>query len=288
MPSKPKRITIQTMDNDYFELDYYDNQSTKTVILSHGLEGNSERPYILGMAKIFFSAGWNVLAWNYRGCNGKINNSIKSYHSGFTVDLEAVINFADIPKTTIISLIGYSLGGNLTLKYLGKSKNIHKKVKSAVTLSVPLELHQGCLEISKKSNLIYSKRFLNTLKKKVRDKAVFFPEIEVKYLAEIHDLKTFDDYYTAPLHGFKDALDYYQSSSAIYVLDQIQIPSLIINAQNDPFLPEGCYPFDQLINHSSVHLETPLRGGHVGFCSTNGNEFYWSEKRALEFIESTI
>ena len=184
MPSKPKRITIQTMDNDYFELDYYDNQSTKTVILSHGLEGNSEKPYILGMAKIFFSAGWNVIAWNYRGCNGIINNSIKSYHSGFTVDLESVINFADIPKTKIIALIGYSLGGNLTLKYLGKSKIIHKKIKSAVTLSVPLELHQGCLEISKKSNLIYSKRFLYTLKKKVRDKAVFFPEIEVKYFGK--------------------------------------------------------------------------------------------------------
>lgn len=288
IPAQPKHETIYTEDNDFFDLDYYDNNADKTVIISHGLEGNSKRPYIMGMAKIFYNSGWNVIAWNYRGCNGKINNSIKSYHSGFTEDLDEVINYADQQKVKTISLVGFSLGGNLTLKYLGNNDDVHPKIKSAVALSVPLDLYQGCLQISKPSNFIYSKRFLKTLKQKIRDKAKHFPEIKTKYLPEIHDLMTFDDYYTAPLHGFKDALDYYSSCSAIHVLNQIKLPTLIINALNDPFLPKECYPFDLVKDHPYVHLEIPERGGHVGFYSQNGTGFYWSEKRSLDFIRESI
>lgn len=279
---------IITPDNDSFDLDYYDCKSNKTIIISHGLEGNSKRPYVIGMVNLFFSNGWNVIAWNYRGCNGKINNSIKSYHSGFTEDLEEVIAFADRQTVSIISLLGFSLGGNLTLKYLSDASNVHEKIKNAVAISVPLDLHKGCLEISKPTNIIYSKRFLQSLKKKVREKALHFPEIKTKYLAQIQDLMAFDDHYTAPFHGFKDALDYYNSCSAIHVIEHINIPSLIINAKNDPFLPTECYPYDLVKDHPCVHLETPARGGHVGFCSVNNNGTYWSEKRALEFIESTV
>ena len=281
-------ITIHTPDNDYFELNYYDNNSDKTVIISHGLEGNNMRPYIIGMAKKFFKNDWNVIAWNYRGCNGKINNSIKSYHSGFIEDLQEVIMFADTQQIKNISLIGFSLGGNITLRYLGNHKSVHDKINSAVTLSVPLDLHLGCLEISKPSNKIYEKRFLRSLKQKVKEKAKRFPEIDTKYLSRIHKLKAFDDYYTAPLHGFKDAIDYYRSCSALYVLDNVRIPTLIINALNDPFLPSSCYPYELLKKHSYVHLETPERGGHVGFCCQNGDQYYWSENRTMEFINSTL
>lgn len=288
IPVTANKITINTPDNDYFELNYYDKNSIKTLIISHGLEGNNERPYVIGMAKLFFLNGWNVIAWNYRGCNGKVNNSIKSYHSGFTEDLEEVIKYANKPDVKTISLVGFSLGGNLTLKYLGDANKVNNKIKCAVTFSVPLDLHNGCLEITKSRNFIYSRRFLKTLKKKVREKAYKFPEIQIQQLSRIQDLKTFDDYFTAPLHGFKDALEYYHSCSSINVLDKIQIPTLIVNALNDPFLSQECYPFKALKFHEFVHLETPARGGHVGFCSFNGSEFYWSEIRAYEFIESMI
>lgn len=282
----PKKITIHTPDDDSFDLNYYHNKSDKTVIISHGLEGNNMRPYILGMVKIFVKGGWNVIAWNYRGCNGKINNSVRSYHSGFTEDLFETIKFADTQEISEISLIGFSLGGNLTLKYLSELKKLNKKVRSAVVLSVPLDLHQSCLEISKPSNILYSKRFLRSLKKKIKNKSIIFPEIETKKLSECHDLITFDDHFTAPMHGFRDAIDYYRSCSALYVFDQINTPTLIINALNDPFLSKECYPFNRLKNHEYLYLETPKNGGHVGFCSQNNDGQYWSEQRTLTFMES--
>lgn len=288
IPDIPKNIIIDTQDHDYFELNYYDNKSTRTLIISHGLEGNNERPYVIGMAKLFLLKDWNVIAWNYRGCNGKVNNSIKSYHSGFTEDLEQVIKYASTSEVTAISLVGFSLGGNLTLKYLGGGNQVSNRIKCAVAFSVPLDLHRGCLEVSKPGNFIYSKRFLRSLKQKAREKAKKFPEVQIQHLSRVQDLMSFDEHFTAPMHGFKSALDYYQSCSALYVLDKIKTPTLIINALNDPFLPPACYPYKMLESHEFVHLETPARGGHVGFCSENGSEYYWSEERAYEFISSMI
>ena len=283
----PESVIIQTNDGDSLDMDFYRTDADRTVIISHGLEGNSRRPYVLGMVSAFLESGWNVIAWNYRGCSGKINNSVKSYHSGFTQDLCEVIKFAEMPGIAAIALVGFSLGGNLTLKYLAEN-NISELVKSAVGISVPLDLHGSSVQISKFSNILYSKRFLRTLLKKVRQKARIFPEVPLANIKKVTDLKTFDDYFTAPMHGFADAMDYYRSSSAISILDKIQTPTLIINALNDPFLPESCFPFRQLKNHDFVHLLTPSRGGHVGFCAINGDGFYWSEKKAVEFVNAVV
>ena len=280
--------TIHTQDDDFFDLDLYDINSNKTVIISHGLEGNSQRPYMLGMAHRFLKSGWNAISWNYRGCNGKMNNSIRSYHSGFTDDLAEVIKFALKPQIEQLVLVGFSLGGNITLRYLGGNGQVSDKVKAAVAFSVPVDLHQGCVKISKPSNTIYSKRFLKTLKQKVRDKAIKYPELDLKPLKGIKGLMEFDDLYTAPIHGFKDALDYYTKCSSIHILENIKVPTLIVNALNDPFLPEQCYPYKEVSEHKYVHLETPSRGGHVGFAHHNGSEHYWSENRSLEFVEKMI
>lgn len=283
----PKEMTIHTPDQDSFDLNYYENSSDRTVIISHGLEGNNQRPYMLGMVNAFFKDGWNVIAWSYRGCNGKVNNSIKSYHSGFTEDLSEVIQFAAEPESVkTIALVGFSLGGNMTLKYLAAS-NVSTKIKVAITISVPLDLHQSCLEISKPANIVYARRFLKTLKQKVKEKAAIFPEIQAKHLSKVKDLKTFDDYFTAPMHGFRDAVHYYESCSSIKVLDQIKIPTLILNAVNDPFLPDSCYPYHQLKDHHCVYLHTPRRGGHVGFYANNDGLF-WSEQRAVNFSNEII
>jgi uncharacterized protein len=280
-------IAINTSDGDYFELDFYDAKATKTVIISHGLEGNSRRPYVLGMAKIFLENGWNVIAWNYRGCSGKPNKTIKSYHSGFTDDLLEVIRLADKPQIQRIALVGFSLGGNLTLRYLGGEEMVNCKICSAVVFSVPIDLHQSCLRISEPSNFLYSQRFLKSLKAKVLEKAQIFHEIDTRHLTMIRDLKTFDDYYTAPLHGFRDALDYYKQCSSMYVLDRIATPTMIISASNDPFLTPTCFPTDLAKKHTYVHLDVPARGGHVGFTLLNKTNIYWSEMKALEFVDRT-
>ena len=285
---KPQKHTIQTPDDDFFDLDYYDIGSDDTVIISHGLEGNNQRPYVLGMVNVFLQNGWNAIAWNYRGCNGVTNKTLKSYHSGFTQDLEEVIRFANKSQNNQnIVLIGFSLGGNMTLRYLSQD-NADTKIRVGVVISVPLNLHDSCVEISKRSNWIYATRFLKSLKRKVIEKSMLFPELKTEALSRIKDLQSFDNHYTAPLHGFKDAMDYYNSCSSIYVLDKIKIPTLVLNAQNDPFLPATCYPVDLLRENNFVYLESPENGGHVGFYSVNSNGIYWSEKRAIEFVKSTL
>lgn len=278
------RERISTPDKDFLDLDWLKKDSRKLVILSHGLEGNSQRSYIKGMAKIFFAHGFDVLAWNYRGCSGEMNHTLRFYHSGATEDLGHVIEYALAKKYDEINLIGFSLGGNLTLKYLGEMGNtLDKNVKNAVVFSVPLNLYTSCQKISERMNWVYSQRFLKSLKEKVLLKSRLIPGIDASQLAYINSLIEFDNAYTAPLHGFKNAIDYYNQCSSIHFLNQIQRPTLIVNAKNDPFLSEDCYP-QHLKEHTFVKVHYPKRGGHVGFALFNQNGLYWSEQRALHFI----
>ena len=277
----PERII--TNDNDFIDLDIYDIQSNKTVVLSHGLEGNSRKSYITGMTNMLLEAGFNCVAWNFRGCSGTTNNYPHSYHSGATQDLDYVVRIIGnkFPESDLY-LIGFSLGGNLTLKYLGEN-SLESKIKKAVAISTPLDLYKSCLEISKASNWIYSKRFLFTLKRKITGKAKLFPkEINLSGLKKISNLLDFDDRYTAPLHGFKDALDYYTQCSSIYFLDKIKVPTLIINALNDPFLSKECYPDN--INSSYITYDYPFFGGHLGFKMSGIENKYYHEIKSLEFI----
>lgn len=272
--------TITTPDDDFLELDLYRQNAQNCVVISHGLEGNSRRAYVLGMARAFYQQGYDVLAWNYRGCGSKMNKKLRFYHSGATDDLGTVIDYA-AKHYTEITLVGFSLGGNLTLKYLGESK-VNEHVKKAVALSVPLDLHTSCLEISKRSNFLYARRFLKSLTKKVLAKAATHKELDVQGLDKINSLIEFDDRYTAPLHGFKDAVDYYQKCSSIHFLPRITVPTLLVNAKNDPFLSPQCYP--ETTPSSSLTIEYPASGGHVGFALFDKKGLYWSELRALDFV----
>lgn len=282
-----ERERINTPDDDFLDLDWLRQNSRKLIILSHGLEGNSQRSYIKGMASIFFQHGYDVLAWNYRGCSEEMNRKIRFYHSGATDDLDLVVKHSASMGYAEINLIGFSLGGNLTLKYMGeKSSALHPLIKKAIAFSVPLNLHTSCIEISKSSNWMYNQRFLKSLKAKVTNKAKQMGEIKTGPLSSIKSLLEFDDHYTAPIHGFKDAIDYYQQCSAIRYIESINRPVLIVNALNDPFLSKDCYP-DHLRDHPYLKFEYPDRGGHVGFALFNQNGIYWSELRALQFIRST-
>lgn len=280
----PEKERIKTSDGDFLELDWYKQQSAKLLIISHGLEGNSERAYILGMAKTFFENKFDVLAWNFRGCGEKMNDQVIFYHSGATYDLDEIVQHAAKDYDEIY-LVGFSLGGNLTLKYLGEKKNTFPKIKKSVTISVPLHLGSSSEKISSKENILYSKRFLKTLKEKVIRKSEAHPgKIPLDALNNIKTLADFDDYFTGPLHGFADAQEYYQVNSSIFFLEHIEVPTLILNALNDPFLSENCYPKELANQLPSVFFEYPKYGGHVGFSGANSDQPFYSEKRAIEFI----
>ncbi|MEM9857038.1 MAG: alpha/beta fold hydrolase [Bacteroidota bacterium] len=281
-----ERQRVTTPDGDFLDIDLVKNDRSSVVILSHGLEGNSSRPYILGMARAASIAGHDVMAWNYRGCSEEMNRKLRFYHSGATDDLQLIIDHAFKSGYRSIHLIGFSLGGNITLKYLGEqSSGVNSSIKSAVTFSVPLDLHSSCIQISRPGNFLYAKRFLKNLKAKIRAKAELMPDkIDTRPLEDIKTLIDFDDNYTAPIHGFKDAVDYYTQCSSIHFLDKISTPTLIVNALNDPFLSKECYAGEKLIKHKFITFEAPEQGGHVGFTELKNDGIFWSEKRAMKFI----
>jgi predicted alpha/beta-fold hydrolase len=216
-----------------------------------------------------------------------MNTKLRFYHSGATEDLHAVVEHAQRNGYTEIVLIGFSLGGNLTLKYLGE-RNARSEIKGAVAFSTPLDLYTSCVKISKPANLIYSHRFLKSLKSKIIQKSKVMSGLDLNGIEKIKTLMSFDDRYTAPLHGFNSAIDYYNKCSSIHFIENINIPTLIVNAQNDPFLSELCYPLTKLRNHPCVKLENPRFGGHVGFAQFTKNGLYWSEERALSFLTTNI
>ena len=279
------RERINTPDDDFLDLDWLIQGSSKLVIIQHGLEGNSQRAYIKGMAKVFYEDGYDVLAWNYRGCSEEMNKKLRFYHSGATDDLEIVINHAHTKGYAEVNLIGFSLGGNLTLKYLGEKRNA-SRINAAVVFSVPLHLESSCRQISKPSNRIYAKRFLDSLKLKILTKAKLMDGLDISGLAGIKSLIEFDNEFTSRLHGFENAVHYYTRCSALYFINDILVPTLIVNTLNDPFLSKECFPTSTFTEHPFVTFEIPERGGHVGFAQINKNGVYWSEQRGLEWIKN--
>jgi uncharacterized protein len=280
---------IPTPDGDFLEMDWYRQDSGKLVILSHGLEGNSKRPYMTGMAKSFFTAGFDCLLWNFRSCGSRMNDKTIMYHSGASYDLDTIIQYAISKGYQEISLVGFSLGGNLTLKYLGeRGAEVNPTIKNAAVFSVPCHLSAGAAEIDKWFNKVYCRRFLKSLKAKMHEKASKHLEIKQRLhlLENIKTLKDFDEYFTAPIHGFKDAEDYYHQNSSIHFIENIKVKTLIVNAKNDPFLPTECYPIKEAGLNPNLILEIPEKGGHCGFSISGG--IYWSELRALEFIAGNV
>jgi predicted alpha/beta-fold hydrolase len=288
-----ERERISTSDHDFLDLDWHRPGTADTLlIVSHGLEGDSRRPYVKGMIRAFCQRGrapngCHGLAWNFRSCSGEPNLQERFYHSGATEDLKRVIQHVRSQGTyRNIILSGFSLGGNLTLKYLGeKGANLHPEIRKAAVFSVPLHLSGSSRKISEAGNWIYNKRFLLRLAQKIKKKAANMPgTLDTSLLKDIKTLRQFDDAYTAPLHGFVDAEAYYAHCSALGYLQDIHIPTLILNAQNDPFLSEECFPVEMLKGHPYVYFEAPAEGGHVGFALSGSKGLYYSEKRALEFV----
>lgn len=278
-----QRHNVWLADGDRLLVDHLKLGRKRCVILSHGLEGHSHRHYMTGMANYFSQAGYDVIAWNFRGCGGEANYRPRFYHSGATEDLDAVVSFALQQGYEELSLVGFSMGGNLTLKYVGE-RTPHQSITSAVAISVPLDLASCARQLAAPQNRIYMKRFLGDLK----DKLVLLQRrhpglVDLSGYKRIKSFVEFDDRYTAPLHGFDDAQDYYQQCSSLNFLASIELPTLIINAKDDPFLTPACFPEQEVANNPYLSMLTPEHGGHMGFMQHRHRQSFWHEQQALAF-----
>lgn len=285
------RERMELPDGDYLDIDWtlatipQKGEIKKVAVLLHGLEGDAQRPYILGTAKLLSNNGYDVAAINFRGCSGSQNRLYRSYHSGDTGDIRHVINTLVSRDYSHINLYGVSLGGNAVLKYLGEQDHIPPQVVCAACIGVPADLKASLEQLTKRENIIYRTSFLVHLRAKYRKKMQQFPEkMNKEEYRKINSLKRFDDIYTAPAHGFEDALDYYARASSFDYLHRITVPTLILNAKNDSFLHGDCYPVVQAKNSKIIHLEMPDHGGHVGFYMKG--EFYYNELRTLDFFQN--
>ena len=279
---------LELADGDFMDLDWSERTHGRLAIIGHGLEGESTAKYIRGMSLALQKRGWDTLAWNCRGCSGEPNRLLRSYHSGVSDDLGHVVDHAVAEGYKSIALIGFSLGGNIVLKYLGEQgAGIHPEVKAGVAFSVPCDLTSSSLRLGDWDNKIYMSRFMDGLKEKVTQKNAKFPgKLNLEGFNRIKTFAQFDDRFTAPLNGFTDARDYWTRASSKPHLEGIQVPALMIQAANDPFLPDPCFPREIADASKSLHLEIPRHGGHVGFIS-RGSE-YWSETRCAEFLQEVM
>ncbi|MCB0832221.1 MAG: alpha/beta fold hydrolase [Bacteroidetes bacterium] len=277
------RERVDTPDGDFLDLDWSCVNSRRVVIICHGLEGSSDRPYMRGMAMAFNHAGWDALAWNYRGCSGEPNRLVRSYHSGETGDLNYVVQHA-LKKYHRMALIGFSLGGNLVLKYTGE-RRVPTAIGSVVAVSAPCDLRASAVRMEGWEDRIYMRRFLRMLGEKLTEKQKYFPNaIDLRGYNRIRTFREFDDRFTAPMHGFRDAEDYWERCSSKSYLSSISVSTLILSAEDDPFLTPECFPTDVAIENERIHLELTTHGGHVGFIETKDDGQYYSERRAVEFI----
>ncbi|MBT8267133.1 MAG: alpha/beta fold hydrolase [Flavobacteriaceae bacterium] len=280
-----ERITLS--DGDFLDLDwsFSKEKSNKLIILLHGLEGNAQRPYLLGPAKLFNRNNYDAVCVNFRGCSGVPNLKYKSYHSGATHDLEQIIHHIVQNKNyDEIHINGFSLGANITLKYFGERQEFPPQVKSAIAVSVPCYLSGSARELHTFKNVLYANRFKKHLLGRLKEKQTRFPDqISKADVKSIRTLYDFDDVYTSKAHGFRDAEDYYAKCSSLQFLSHIKLPTLILNAKNDSFLSEECFPYEIADKNANLFLEVPNHGGHVGFYEPDS--VYYNESRALNFIE---
>jgi len=279
------REKIPTPDGDFLNLDWrFQTNKEKLVILFHGLEGDSKRTYLNSCSDYFFDKGFNVLAWNHRSCGGEMNETIRLYHHGVTDDADCVIQKAIQEGYESIYLIGYSMGGAIIVNYLGEY-DAHNSIKAAAVFSIPISLKSCSDTLKVFPNTIYLNNFKKTLVPKFKAKAAQFPrQVNAEMIDRIKSFDEIDEYFTAPLHGYTSKEEYYHKASPATVLDHVKIPTLIVNAANDPFLGEECYPKERFRKYNHIYFEVPKYGGHCAFPLKN-TPHSWAEIRAFEFLK---
>ena len=288
VPYERERITLP--DGDFLDLDWVKTGSKKLLIATHGLEGDSTRHYVTGMVEKFRQNDFDGLGWNSRSCSGEINKLPRFYHHGDAGDLKYVVEYAIKLGYEEVFLAGFSMGGSLTLRLLGEYKtSIPSQLKGAVVASVPLDLPTSVAELAKPGKRFYMNRFLKKLGKKLEQKARMFPNHPHlkfgNYWKEVKNFEIFDNRYTAPLHGYENAQDFYKKASAKPLLKDICAPVLIIQSVNDPFLSPECLDINGAENNKNIHLKLTQDGGHVGFM-VKGQKHSFVEELGWEFYSN--
>lgn len=281
-----RRERLDLDDGDFLDLDWTDGDRRRVAIVAHGLEGSADRAYVRGMARALGRRGWTTCAWNMRGCSGEPNRLLRAYHSGVSDDLDAVVSHVLAGGVETVAVVGFSLGGNVTLKWLGEQgSGIDPRVGAGVAVSVPIDLGSSADVMSGWTRQVYMRRFLRSLAEKARHKAEHFDDApDPRGVDRMRTFAEFDGHFTAPVHGFDSAEDYWARASSRPLLTEIRVPTLLVQAQDDPFLSPVCFPTQAAAVNPALRLLTPAYGGHVGFVSS-GDE-YWSEQVAGRWLEA--
>ena len=278
----------ETPDGDFIELDWLDGSPEQPlVVLFHGLEGNSRSHYSLRLMAALKLENWRGVVVHFRGCGGKPNRLPRGYHCGDSPEIDWILRRLRSLNKGLIYAVGVSLGGNTLLKWLGEQQQTAASIiDKAAAISAPIALPTAGHVLGNGFNKIYAGLFLKTLRPKAlamiaRHKLNF----DVEAIKAVRNLWHYDDLFTAPLHGFKDADDYWEQADSRPFLMTIAIPTLLINARNDPFLPERVLPTAEEVSPSVIR-DFPKQGGHVGFVGGLDNRQDWLPKRILSFLQS--
>jgi predicted alpha/beta-fold hydrolase len=282
-----RRERWDTPDGDFVDLDFLDAGAAGAprVALFHGLEGDSSSHYAVALMRALEHARWNGVVVHFRGCSGEINRLPRAYHSGDAPEIGWILARLAQAGATLYAA-GVSLGGNALLKWLGESgAEAGAQLRAAAAVSAPLDLMAAGAALGQGLNRIYTRMFLATLRRKSLHKLERFPGLfDRESVLRARNLRQFDDAVTAPLHGFRDTDDYWTRASAKPVLAGVRLPTLVLNAKSDPFLPAGNLPQPAEVS-STVLLEQPEEGGHVGFPSgTFPGNLDWLPQRLLAFF----
>ena len=292
LPRAVEHLRWDTPDGDFVDVVRLPAPPDRPrVVLLHGLEGTARSPYARGMLHECARRGWGADLMLFRSCGGEITRARRFYHSGETGDLAWVVDrvLAEFPRAPL-GLAGVSLGGNVLLKYLGeRGATLDPRIVGAAAVSVPFDLGRGSRWIGRGFGKVYERYFLDSLKRKTREKARRHPDlVDLARLERVTTLLEFDDLVTGPLHGFESADDYYTRSSSLHFLRDIRVPTLLLSAIDDPFLPSAV--LDQVReaarDNGCLTTEFPAKGGHVGFVAGRvpWRAFYYAEWRVTDWL----
>ena len=296
-PDIPLRVERwDTPDGDFLDVHRLDAPSGRPrLLLLHGLEGTPRSHYARGLVAQAHARGWAADVLVFRSCGDEPNRALRFYHSGETTDLDLVVrHLVDREPERPLMITGVSLGGNVLLKWLGeRAADLPPQLRAAAAVSVPYDLARGSRYIDRGFSRLYQAHFLRTLRRKAHEKRARFPEhLSAAAIDRARTLYEFDDVVTAPVHGFRDALDYYAQSSSIHFLSRIRLPTLLLSAVDDPFLPPDVLDEVRAIARGNTALAVEIvgRGGHVGFISGRvpWRPLYYAEWRACDFFTSRV
>ncbi len=285
-----RRERFELPDGDFLDIDWVGPEQGPIVVLLHGIAGNLDSPYIKRSLNAFIEKVWRGALLYFRGCSGTTNRLPRYYHSGETTDMHYVLNqLREREPGTPIACVGFSLGGNVLLKWLGENQR-QGLLKAAVAISVPFELHKAANRLNSGFSRIYQWMLLREMRNMIKQKCARMPmPISNEIVDELRTFWQYDNYITAPLHGFKNANEYYKKASSRQYIPFIQTPTLILHAYDDPFLPPDAIPSDEELP-SCVKLILVKQGGHVGFVSGEHpwQTKYWFEEQISAYLQNFL